>query len=85
MSCATFRVNCISGLGSISATTAPRRCASRNEHGDYTLMIDAGEVLELPPGFRMPHLNADSYVIENGGAGAPLQTPASAQCAPLAL
>ena len=36
------------------------------QHGDYTLMIDAGEVLELPPGFRMPHLNADSYVIENG-------------------
>jgi glycosyltransferase involved in cell wall biosynthesis len=36
------------------------------EHGDYTLMIDAGEVLELPPGFRMPHLNADSYVIDTG-------------------
>ena len=36
------------------------------EHGDYTLMIDADEVLELPPGFRMPHLNADSYVIEAG-------------------
>jgi glycosyltransferase involved in cell wall biosynthesis len=35
-------------------------------HGDYTLMIDADEVLELPPGFRMPHLNADSYVIETG-------------------
>ena len=36
------------------------------EHGDYTLMIDAGEVLELPPGFRMPHLNADSCVIDTG-------------------
>ena len=36
------------------------------EHGDYTLMIDADEVLELPPGFRMPHLNADTYVIETG-------------------
>jgi hypothetical protein len=23
-------------------------------------------VLELPPGFRMPHLNDDSYVIETG-------------------
>jgi hypothetical protein len=30
------------------------------ERGDYMLMIDASEVLELPPGFRMPHLNADS-------------------------
>ncbi len=30
------------------------------EHGDYMLMIDASEVLELPPGFRMPHFNADS-------------------------
>ncbi len=36
------------------------------EHGDYTLMIDADEVLELPPGFRLPHLNADSYTIETG-------------------
>jgi glycosyltransferase involved in cell wall biosynthesis len=36
------------------------------EHGDYTLMIDADEALELPPGFRRPHLNAASYVIETG-------------------
>jgi glycosyltransferase involved in cell wall biosynthesis len=41
------------------------------EHGDYTLVIDAGEVLEFPPGFRMPHLHADSYVIENGDAHRP--------------
>jgi glycosyltransferase involved in cell wall biosynthesis len=41
------------------------------QHGDYTLVIDAGEVLEFPPGFRMPHLHADSYVIENGDAHRP--------------
>src|SRR5271155_2913551 len=39
------------------------------EHGDYTLMIDADEVLELPPGFRMPYLHADSYTIETGEHG----------------
>lgn len=33
-------------------------------HGDYTLIIDADDVLELPPGFKMPYLNADSYMVE---------------------
>ena len=55
------------------------------EHGDYTLMIDAGEVLELPPGFRMPHLNADSYVIESGGQEHLWRPQIRAQCAALAL
>jgi glycosyltransferase involved in cell wall biosynthesis len=32
--------------------------------GDYTLIIDADDVLELPPGFKMPHLKADSYTVE---------------------
>ncbi len=53
------------------------------EHGDYTLMIDADEVLELPPGFRMPHLNADTYVIETGERA--WQPQPRAQCAALAL
>src|SRR5262249_18394376 len=30
-------------------------------HGDYTLIIDADDVLELACDFRMPRLNADSY------------------------
>jgi len=32
--------------------------------GDYTFMIDADDVLELPPGFKRPFLNADSYTVE---------------------
>ena len=38
--------------------------ALARNHGDYSLIIDADDVLELPPGFKMPHLNADSYTIE---------------------
>jgi exopolysaccharide biosynthesis predicted pyruvyltransferase EpsI/glycosyltransferase involved in cell wall biosynthesis len=33
-------------------------------HGDYSLIIDADDVLELPPGFTMPQLSADSYTVE---------------------
>ena len=33
-------------------------------HGHYTLIIDADDVLELAPKFRMPFLNADSYTLE---------------------
>jgi glycosyltransferase involved in cell wall biosynthesis len=34
--------------------------------GDYTLIIDADDVLELPPGFvGLPRLRADSYSVEN--------------------
>ena len=33
-------------------------------HADYALIIDADDLLELPPGFRLPPLNADSYTIE---------------------
>jgi glycosyltransferase involved in cell wall biosynthesis len=33
-------------------------------HGDYSLIIDADDVLELPPGFKLPYLNADSYTVE---------------------
>ena len=34
------------------------------QHGDYTLIIDADDVLELPARFKMPQLTADSYLIE---------------------
>jgi glycosyltransferase involved in cell wall biosynthesis len=51
------------------------------EHGDYTLMIDADVVLEFPPGFRMPHLHADSYMIETGDG----QRPSSPQLVRSAL
>lgn len=30
-------------------------------HGDYTLLIDADDVLEVAPGFAMPDLAADAY------------------------
>jgi glycosyltransferase involved in cell wall biosynthesis len=33
-------------------------------HGDFILIIDADDVLELSPGFKQPLLDADSYEIE---------------------
>lgn len=33
-------------------------------HGDYTLMIDADDVLEFAPAFALPRLKADTYWIE---------------------
>jgi len=35
-----------------------------NKAVDYGLIIDADDVLELPPGFKTPHLKADSYTLE---------------------
>ena len=32
--------------------------------GDYTLIIDADDVLEFPPDFKLPALVADSYTVE---------------------
>lgn len=36
---------------------------------DYVLTIDADEVVELDPDFRLPHLTADAYAIEVSYAG----------------
>ncbi|MBS0396292.1 MAG: glycosyltransferase family 2 protein, partial [Proteobacteria bacterium] len=33
-------------------------------HADYSLMIDADDVLEVPPGYRLPRLTADAYYLE---------------------
>ena len=33
-------------------------------HGDYSLIIDADDVLEIPEGFRLPELTADSYMVD---------------------
>jgi glycosyltransferase involved in cell wall biosynthesis len=33
-------------------------------HGHYTLIIDADDVLELKPGFKMSFLTADSYLVD---------------------
>jgi len=33
-------------------------------HGDYTLIIDADDSLEIPQGFEAPPLSADSYVMD---------------------
>jgi glycosyltransferase involved in cell wall biosynthesis len=32
-------------------------------HGDYVLIIDADDLLEFEPGFQMPALHADSYML----------------------
>jgi glycosyltransferase involved in cell wall biosynthesis len=33
-------------------------------HGDYALIIDADDTLEIPAGFRLPELSADSYTLD---------------------
>jgi exopolysaccharide biosynthesis predicted pyruvyltransferase EpsI/glycosyltransferase involved in cell wall biosynthesis/GR25 family glycosyltransferase involved in LPS biosynthesis len=33
-------------------------------HGNYTLIIDADDILEVPPDFKMPRLSAESYFVE---------------------
>lgn len=38
-------------------------------HGDYTLIIDADDHLEIPPGFVMPALDADAYTLDIHFAG----------------
>ncbi len=38
--------------------------ALAKNHGDYSLIIDADDVLDLPPGFRLPLLKEDSITIE---------------------
>jgi glycosyltransferase involved in cell wall biosynthesis/LPS sulfotransferase NodH len=36
----------------------------KNKDVDFALILDADDVLELPPGFKMPHLKGDSYTLE---------------------
>jgi hypothetical protein len=33
-------------------------------HGDYSLIIDADDVLEIPHGYKLPRLKADAYYID---------------------
>ena len=33
-------------------------------HGDYSLIIDADDALEIPGGYRLPELTADSYTLD---------------------
>ena len=33
-------------------------------HGDYSLVIDADDVLDIGEGFRLPELSADSYMLD---------------------
>jgi LPS sulfotransferase NodH/glycosyltransferase involved in cell wall biosynthesis len=34
------------------------------EHADYSLIIDADDALEIPAGFKLPELTADSYLMD---------------------
>ena len=49
--------------------------ALARNHGDYSLIIDADDVLELPPGFRLPFLKEDSITIEIRNKGRRLLRP----------
>ena len=33
-------------------------------HGDYSLIIDADDALEIPAGYQLPELTADAYVVD---------------------
>ena len=47
--------------GRISGTTGLKPALAR-PHADYTLVIDADDVLEISSGFEWPKLSADSYL-----------------------
>ena len=51
------------GTWPIIARTRWLGCAKQKTI-DYALIIDADDVLELPRGFKMPHLKADFYTLE---------------------
>ena len=44
-------------------------------HGDYSLIIDADDVLEIPAGFRLPELATDSYSLDIYHAGIVFRRP----------
>jgi glycosyltransferase involved in cell wall biosynthesis/SAM-dependent methyltransferase len=44
-------------------------------HGDYTLIIDADDTLELAPDFRWPRLNACAYTLDIVDAGTRYRRP----------
>jgi glycosyltransferase involved in cell wall biosynthesis len=46
------------------ATNRTEALQLARQHGDYTLIIDADDALELPEDFRMPALSADSYTVD---------------------
>ena len=55
-------------------------------HGKYTLLIDADDVLELLPDFKLPFLKADSYTVEIWNKDRHYWRPLfDSQFAPLAL
>lgn len=49
--------------------------ALARDRGDYSLVMDADDTLELAPGFEMPRLAADSYTIEIADTGARYRRP----------
>jgi hypothetical protein len=44
-------------------------------HADYSLIIDADDLLEIPPDYRMPALTADAYLVDIHDAGSRYQRP----------
>lgn len=46
------------------ATNRSEALALARNKADYSLMIDADDVLEVPPDFQMPNLTADCYMLE---------------------
>lgn len=44
-------------------------------HGDYSLIIDADDALEIPAGFQIPELGADSFIVDIQDGGIRYQRP----------
>lgn len=44
-------------------------------HGDYTLIVDADDTFDVPDGFKVPELTADSYVVDITDVGVLYQRP----------
>jgi glycosyltransferase involved in cell wall biosynthesis len=46
------------------ASNRSEALALARPHGDYSLIVDADDVIEVPIGFQLPQLSADSYFLD---------------------
>ncbi len=57
------------------ASNRTESLALARPHGDYSLIIDADDALEIPADFRLPDLDADSYTVEINADGVLYRRP----------
>ena len=70
----------MNGRGATLPPTAPDSLALARPRGDYLLIIDADDTLDVPEAFRIPSLDADSYTIEIDFGGTRYRRPQIVNC-----